>query len=151
MSVPAPVATPLDVARAFADAYARGKAPEVALLLAIDVHEREITPGGIVDQRGRDAVIAEATAFLRPYAPPEVLSHVVEPLGHLVRWSTRWRIRSNDASWLIEWHAYLTVRDGLITNLDVVCSGRVAERAAPAPTSSSLPKSGARPHANEHA
>ena len=127
MSVPAPVATPLDVARAFADAYARGEASEVAPLLAIDVHEREITPGGIVDQRGRDAVIAEATTFLGPYASPEVLSHAVEPLGHLVRWSTRWRLRSDDASWLIEWHGYLTVRDGLITNLDVVCSGRVAE------------------------
>ena len=128
MSVPAPVATPLDVARAFADAYARGESTEVARLLAIDVHEREITPGEIVDQRGRDAVIAEATAFLRPYASPEVLSHVVEPLGHLVRWSTRWRLRADDdPSWLIEWHGYLTVRNGLITNLDVVCSGRVAE------------------------
>lgn len=129
MPVPAPVATPLDVARTFADAYARGEAPEVAPLLAADVHEREITPGEIVDQHGRDAVIAEATTFLRPYGSPEVLSHVVEPLGHLVRWSTRWRLRSDDdASWLIEWHAYVTVRDGLITNLDVVCSGRVAER-----------------------
>ena len=128
MSVPAAVATPLDVARAFADAYARGEATEVARLLAIDVHEREITPGEIVDQRGRDAVIAEATAFLRQYASPEVLSHVVEPLGHLVHWSTRWRLRTDDdASWLIEWHGYLPVRDGLITNLDVVCSGRVAE------------------------
>lgn len=128
MSVPAPVATPLDVARAFADAYARGEASAVARLLAIDVHEREITPGEIVDQRGRDAVISEATAFLRPYGPPELLSHVVEPLGHLVRWSTRWRLRSeDDASWLIEWHGYLTVREGLITDLDIVCSGRVAD------------------------
>ncbi len=127
MSVPARVSTPLEVARAFADAYARGAAAEVAPLLALDVHEREITPDGIVDQRGRDAVIAEATTFLRPYRPPEVLDHVVEPLGHLVRWSTRWRLRSDEGAWLIEWHAYLTVAEGLITNLDVVCSGRVAD------------------------
>ncbi len=127
MSVPAPVATPLDVARAFADAYARGEASEVAPLLASDVHEREITPGGIVDQRGRDAAIAEATTFLRPArrrrsCPTLSNRQVTSSDGR-----PGWRLRSHDASSLIEWHGYLTVRDGLITNLDVVCSGRVAD------------------------
>ncbi len=127
MSVAASADNAIDVARRFAEGYARGNAPEVASLLALDVHEREITPGGIVDQRGRQAVVAEATDFLRPYGRPEVLHHVVEPLGELVRWSTRWRLRSADQAWLIEWHAFLTLEDGLITKIDTVCSGRVAD------------------------
>ena len=131
MSVPTANTRPLEVARAFADAYARGDAEAAAELLAPDVHEREIVPGGIVDQRGREAVVAEAVEFLRPYGQPEILAHVVEPLGPLVRWSTRWGLRGRGGTAQIEWHAFLTVENGLITRLDAVCSGVVAGLEAP--------------------
>ena len=129
MSMTAATTSGLDVARAFADAYARGDAAAAAQWLAPDVQEREIVPGAIVDQRGREAVVAELRDFLRPYGPPEVLAHVVEPLGPLVRWSTRWRLRGAGEPRQVEWHAFLSVEDGLVTRLDAVCSGVVADAA----------------------
>jgi ketosteroid isomerase-like protein len=127
MSLSAARADAVEVATAFADAYARGDAAAAARWLAPDVREREIAPTRIVDQRGRDAVVAELTEFLRPYGPPEILRHTVEPLGPLVRWSTRWLMRADGRSLEVEWHAFLTIQGGLVTRLDVVCSGLVPQ------------------------
>ena len=129
MPVPATTTSSVEVARAFADAYAGGDAAGVAERLAPDVREREIVPGTVVDQQGREAVVAELEAFLRPFGAPEILRNEVEPFGPLVRWSTRWRLHRDAERLLVEWHAFLTVQDGLVTRLDVVCSGVVAEPA----------------------
>jgi hypothetical protein len=123
------VAAPLEVARAFADAYAAGDADGAARFLDANAHEREIVPGAFVDQRGREAIIGEMTDFLAPYDPPEVLLHEVEPLGGRIRWSTRWRLTGGDGPWLVEWHSLLTVEEEQVTALDIVCSGRVREPA----------------------
>jgi hypothetical protein len=120
-----PVAAPYEVARAFADAYAAGDAAAIAPLLDPDAHEREVTPGTIVDQRGPEAIAGEMSAFLAPYDEPETLVHELEPLGDRFRWTTRWRLTGGDGPWLVEWHAFLTVADGVVTGLDIVCSGRV--------------------------
>ena len=128
MSQSSPVlTTPYEIARTFADAYASGDGEAAAELLHPDVHEREVVPGAIVDQVGPDAVIGEMRDFLAPYGDPEVLVHEVEPFGPKFRWTTRWRIRGGGESWLVEWHSFVTVADGLVTELDIVCSGRVPD------------------------
>jgi hypothetical protein len=119
---------PLEVIRCFADAYARGEAGSVSHLLHGRVRTRTIVAGGSEGGRlGPDAVIDEARAFLVPYGRPEILYQTVEQLGPLFHWSMRLRLQGKDETVLVERHAFLSVGNGLITNIDAVCSGKLPE------------------------
>lgn len=121
-------ADPVEIGRAFTGAYTKGEWSSAAALLSPDVHERGLIPGvGLIELRGPDAVVAEGREFLAPYGRPEVLLDEVKPFGQLVRWSARWRLHDSVGSWLVEWHAFLTIEEGAVTALDMVCSGRLAE------------------------
>lgn len=124
------VRNPLEVARAFTDAYARGETASVAHLLHSQIHERAVVAGGYdVDVRGRDAYLAEIRDSLAPYQPPVILHHSVEPVGHLFRWSLRWRLSEAGNTTLIDKHAFLTIENGLVTRVDEVCTGKLPEQA----------------------
>lgn len=127
MGTPVAPSAAVDVGRAFAEAYAAGDRARVASLLHPAVREREIMPGAVIEQHGPDAVVHEVSAFIAAHGEPETLQLRVEALGPLVSWSTRWRMGRPGASRVVEWHAFLTVEDGLVTGIDAVCSGLVAE------------------------
>lgn len=125
MGTPVAPSAAVDVGRAFAEAYAAGDLAQVARLLHPAVREREIVPGAVIEQHGPDAVVQEVSGFIAAHGEAETLQLRVEALGPLVSWSTRWRM--GRASRVVEWHAFLTVEDGLVTGIDAVCSGMVAE------------------------
>lgn len=124
------VRNPLEVARVFTDAYARGDTASVAHLLHSQIHERAVVAGGYdVDVRGRDAYLAEIRDFLTRHQEPVILHHSVEPVGNLFRWSLRWRLHEDGNAVLIDKHAFLTIENGLITRVDEVCTGKLPEQA----------------------
>lgn len=127
MGTPIAPSTAVDVGRAFAQAYAAGDRVEVARLLHPSVREREIVPGAVIEQQGPDAVVQEVSEFIAAHGEPETLELRVEALGPLVSWSTRWRMGRGAAAPIVEWHAFLTVQDGLVSRIDAVCSGLVPE------------------------
>ncbi|MEX2196810.1 MAG: nuclear transport factor 2 family protein [Thermoleophilaceae bacterium] len=115
---------------AFAEAYAAGDEVRLETLLAPDVRQREIAPGEIVKLRGAPEVLREAREFLAAYDSHETLAVDVERVGERVRAGTRWRLRRGDDAWIVEWWEFLTVDDGRISAIDVVCSGAVREAGA---------------------
>lgn len=120
--------TALETATEFARAYAEGDYERVRELVSSDVLlEREINPGGHIDLRGPDELIAEARQFTGRYGDPEVLELTVEMAGPLVRVINRWRHRRLGQPMLCDFYELLRIEDGRVTQIDLVCSGAVPE------------------------
>lgn len=118
----------LETATEFARAYAQGDYERVRKLVAPDVFEREINPGGYIELRGPDELIAEARGFTGRYGDPEVLEQTVETAGRLVRVINRWRHQWHGEPMLCDFYELLCIEDGRIAQIDLVCSGVVPER-----------------------
>jgi len=117
--------TALEIATEFARAYADGNYDRVRELVASDVLEREINPGGYIELRGPDELIAEAREFTDRYGQPEVLELTTETAGRLVRVINRWRLRREGVPVLCDFYELLRVEDGRVGQIDLVCSGVV--------------------------
>lgn len=118
----------LAIAEEYARAYAEGDYERVRELVAHDVLEREINPGGYVEFRGPAELIGEAREFTGKYGDPEVLELTVEPAGPLVRVINRWRLRRDGEPVLCDFYELLTVEGDRVTRIDLVCSGTIPER-----------------------
>jgi hypothetical protein len=121
-------ASALEIARAFASAYAEGDYDRVRELVTPDVLEREINPGGYVEFRGPDELIEEAREFTGKYGDPEVLELTVEPAGPLLRVINRWRLRREGEPVLCDFYELLSIEAGRVSQIDLVCSGTIPER-----------------------
>jgi hypothetical protein len=117
----------LDTARAFAEAYAAADYSAVEALLDPDVRYREITPSRVVETTGAAAILDELREFLDRFEGHETLELEATRLGGRVGARTRWRLRTGGDAEVVEWCEYMTVRDGRIATLDVVCSGPMPE------------------------
>lgn len=118
----------LEIAGEYARAYADGDYERVRELVTEDVFEREINPGGYVEFRGPNELIAEACEFTDKYGAPEILELAVEPAGPLVRVINRWRLRRDGEPVLCDFYELLTVEGGRVARIDLVCSGTIPER-----------------------
>lgn len=127
MSSPAPATAddPLSVVRSFVDACASHPALATRLLHPEIPYRALIANGAVIEHRDRGALVGEWRDFLVAYGKPEILDNVIEPVGHLIRWSARWRVTRDGERSVFEWHGFLTVTDGLITRFDEVCTGRL--------------------------
>lgn len=120
---------PPEVARAFADAYVCADLEAITTLLHPEVHEKAVLAGGSdMDSRGRDAFIAGVRNFFAGYERAEVLRQTIEPVGPFFRWSARLRLQKEDHSSFYEWHAFVTIENGLIKRIDVACTGDLPEK-----------------------
>jgi ketosteroid isomerase-like protein len=128
MATRAKTADVLETGRAFADAYAAGDCSRVEVLLDPDVRYREITPSRMVDATGRAAILDEVREFLDRYDRHETLEVEAWQVGGRVGARTLWRLHRGEEIEVVEWCEYVTVRDGRITALDVVCSGPMPEQ-----------------------
>ena len=117
----------LEIAEEYARAYAAGNYDRVLELVADDVLEREINPGGYVEFRGPAELIEEAREFTAKYGDPEVLELVVEPAGPLVRVINRWRLRRDGEPVLCDFYELLAIKGGRVAQIDLVCSGTIPE------------------------
>lgn len=118
----------VEIAEEYASAYAEGDYERVRQLVAPDVLEREINPGGYVEFRGPDELIDEAREFTGKYGDPEVLELTVERAGTLVRVINRWRLRRDGKPVLCDFYELLTVEGNKVAQIDLVCSGTIPER-----------------------
>lgn len=119
--------TELQTATEFARAYAEGNFARVRELVAPDVLQREINPGGYIELRGPDALIGEAREFTGRYGDPEVLELSTEMAGPVVRVINRWRLRRESESVLCDFYELVRVENGRVAQIDLVCSGAVPE------------------------
>lgn len=119
--------TALDVGSEFARAYAEGDFERVRELVAPDVLEREINPGGYIELRGPDELIAEARDFTGRYGAPEVLELTPETAGPLVRVLNRWRLHWEGQPVLCDFYELLRIESGRVAQIDMVCSGVLPE------------------------
>lgn len=119
--------TALEAGTEFARAYADGNYERMRELVAPDVVQREINPGGYIELRGPDELIAEAREFTDRYGEPEVLELTSEMAGPLVRVINRWRLRRVGVPVLCDFYELLRVEGGRVGQIDLVCSGVVPE------------------------
>jgi ketosteroid isomerase-like protein len=117
----------VETGTAFAQAYANGDYAGAEALLAPDVHYREITPNRIVDERGPAPIIDEVREFLGKYDRHEILDLETRRISDREFARTRWRLFDGDEVKVVEWCQYMTVEDGRIKTLDLVCSGPMPE------------------------
>lgn len=122
--------TALQVGTEFARAYARGDFDRVRELVAPGILEREVNPGGYIELRGPDELIAEARDFTGRYGEPEVLELTTEMAGPLVRVINRWRLRRQGEPVLCDFYELLRVESGRVAQIDLVCSGVLSETPA---------------------
>lgn len=120
-------ANALSVGTEFARAYAEGDYGRVRELVTADVLEREINPGGYVEFRGPDELIAEAREFTAKYGDPEILELSTEMAGTLVRVINRWRLRRAGEPVLCDFYELLRIEGDQVAQIDLVCSGVVPE------------------------
>lgn len=116
------------VGRAYAQAYADGDFDAVEALLAPDVHYRELTPRQTIDGHGPDLIVEEGRGFLAAYDDHETLELATGEIGRRSWARTRWRLRRDDETFVVEWCQYMSVEEGRITALHAVCSGPMPEQ-----------------------
>jgi hypothetical protein len=112
---------------AFAEAFAAADEDRLEALLASDVRQRGVTGGEILRLRGAPEVVRQARDFLSRYDSHEILALDVESVGERIRAGTRCRMRRGEQAWIVEWWEFLTVEDGRIREIDMLCSGPVEE------------------------
>ena len=113
---------------AFAQAYANGDYDGAQALLAPDVRYREITPKQIVDETGPEPIISEVREFLGRFDRHVTLGVETGRIAGREFARTRWRLFEGDEVKVVEWCQYMTIEDGRVAALDVVCSGPMLER-----------------------
>lgn len=123
------------VASAFVDGLAAQDFSRLTESLAPDVRLRALLPGGPREWSGAEAVADRFARWLGDTEQHEVQDRAVDDvLDVLSRVHLRWRFRLQaarlGAGWfVVEQHAYADVGDdGLITGLDLLCSGYLPER-----------------------
>lgn len=119
-------------ASAFVDALAAQEFPRLAEALAPDVRLRALLPGGPRQWSGVEAVADRFARWFGDTEEHEAQDRTVEEvLGRIhLRWRFRLQAARLGAGWfVVEQLAYADAGDdGLITSLDLVCSGYLPER-----------------------
>jgi ketosteroid isomerase-like protein len=124
------VASGAQAARGFLDALTGRDFDALEALLAPDVWLRALLPRRVDEHRGADEVSAAFRAWYGAAATFEPITHDHDPVGSKERVAYRIRLRPDwePETWhLIEQVAFLSVRDGRIRKIDLVCTGFMAD------------------------
>jgi TusA-related sulfurtransferase len=105
---------------ALAAAIADRCRPRLEALLHPEVRLRALLPRRSVDLAGAGAVAAELVGWFDGIAEVSVLRTTVEPVGDV--WHVGYRLGLT-AGLVTEQHIYLTLRDGAIDGMRLLCSG----------------------------
>lgn len=87
------------------------------------IHFRALVPPGLREATDADGAV---TILRRWFAPADRFEILTENHGELGgRKSVSYRIRLHEDQWLeVEQHAFCTIENGRMTDLDLVCSGQ---------------------------
>jgi hypothetical protein len=110
------------IAERFIEALHRQAWDELATCFHEDVRFSALIPPGLRTATER----ATATNYLRQWFGDAdqllLLSSRVEPIED--RWHLHYRFRAHEDRWyIVEQHAFFTLRDGEIDRMDLLCSG----------------------------
>lgn len=125
-----------EVARRLAGAVCRGDFATLAGCLDADVRVRALIPPGFREAAGRDAGAALLRGWFATVDSIEPLTCDIGPVGGRTHLAWRLRMSRDGGHLVVEQHAFADVAGGLVTRLDVVCSGFLPEpdrQAAPPP------------------
>jgi hypothetical protein len=124
------VASGARAARGFLEALTGRDFDAIEGLLAPDVWLRALLPRRVDEHRGADDVSAAFRAWYGATSAFEPIAFDHDPVGSKERVAYRIRLRPDwePETWhLIEQVAFLSVRDGHIRKIDLVCTGFMPE------------------------
>lgn len=116
-------ATDVDVARAFADAYAAVDLERFLEVADDRLRHRELNPGGFLEYVGARERIDKLAVWLEPYGNVEVLEIGAEPIRDRVWTKNVWRLGGGNRTWLLRFDELLTIEGGRVVAADVLCAG----------------------------
>ena len=113
------------VAERFVDALARRDQPALQALLAPGVDFRGMTPGRFWESTDAAEVVTDILGkwFEESDVVEQVLAVDRDWVVDRERVGYRFGVRCPDGRYVVEQQAYLTIEDGLITWMRVLCSG----------------------------
>jgi TusA-related sulfurtransferase len=97
--------------------------PSLEALLHPDVRLRALLPSRSVDIAGAGAVAAELVGWFDEVPDVSMLMTTVEPVGDVWHVGYRLGLHGLKAELVTEQHVYLTLRDGAIDGMQLLCSG----------------------------
>ena len=92
-------------------------------LFAADVRFRALIPKGLREDATAEDAAARMRGWFGDCDPLELLDSAVEQIADRVHVRYRFHAREEGDWHLVEQQAYLTVEDGRISDIDIVCSG----------------------------
>lgn len=103
-------------------AAAAGDFAEARSLLAADLHFRALTPHALREEHTREAAMRILEDWFAPTDAIESLSADTVVDRPAVRYRIRWS-SAEEGPFVFEQQVYYDVVDGLITGIDLICSG----------------------------
>ena len=114
----------LDLAARWIDALTAKDFDRIGELLDPDARLRGLVPGNVRDESGRDASVNRLRVWYGDVDRLEVLQSELEEFEGIVRFRNRVRGVDPDLGWTtFEQAGFVRTADGLITSIDLVCSG----------------------------
>lgn len=116
------------IAHRFMDAIATGKQDIVRSCLSSNVRMRALLPSGYGEVNGAQAVTDTILSWFEDAESLEILDGEVTELQGRIHQTYRFREHYGDnTTSVIEQHIYWAVQNGLITSMDLLCSGHLFE------------------------
>jgi hypothetical protein len=117
--------TPATALNGFAELVAAQDFDALGELFTPKVRFRALTPKSTYGMFGRDCAVSTYTLWFGYSPTVDLISSEVEPVGDRIRLA--YRVRAFDIEenvWcIVEQLAYCRLRDGLISDISIVCSG----------------------------
>ena len=111
----------------FAEAIAAQDLESLAWCLHPDVRFRALTPNHTFGHFGSDSAIATIQGWFDNVSILELIGSGIEPIGDRVRVSFRFRLFADGIWSVMEQQAFCTIDEGVVTDISLICSGRLPE------------------------
>ena len=118
-----------DAGAAFVAALAERDFGRLADVLAPGARMRALIPPGPIELHGAEQAAAKFASWFGSAEGFELLRSVTDEVGDRIHVSYRLRVKRTGNPWqVVEQHLFCSLEDGLITALDLVCTGFRPER-----------------------
>jgi hypothetical protein len=112
-----------DLAAGIAAALARQDQQWIAARLSETVRLRALMPGGVIEAQGRENAAACLCGFLADFDAVEVVGSSVEPVVDRLLIHYRLHVAQGTTRWVCTQTAVCTAVDGLLSVVNLLCSG----------------------------
>lgn len=113
-----------DPGAAFVAALAERDFSRLAGVLSPSARMRALIPPGPIELSGAEPAAAKFASWFGSAEGFELVRSAADPIGDRFHVWYRLRVKRNGNPWqLVEQHFFCSLEDGLITALDLVCSG----------------------------